>query len=469
MKVFKLWPHQEVAVAEARKALIKEKRVIVAMPTGSGKTVTASYIASEMIKRKNGSLLIVCHRIEILQQFAKTLMSFGIHPAFIVAGKPMPMAGHGVYLGMVETLNSRLGTMQERFFHHYNIKLVIADEVHWGSYEKMVNMIPCHVLGLSATPKATKGRALHTYFNACIVPVKKSDLFATKHLVIPKTFSIKHDFAGLKLKNGEFTEKSLLEEFSKPVLYDGVVEQYLRHSKGRKFICFNVNIQHSLQTLERFNEAGISCRHVDGTTPKNERQEIFEGFARGDFLGLLNVSIATTGFDEPSVTCVIVNRATAELTLNEQMNGRGARKHEEKQDFHIIDMGKNYLRHGKFEQDIDWLSIFHNPALVTQRNEVQSKDHKECRECGAVIQSSITFCPYCGETYSKKEVEEHFLEHATTEEIREYKMQNMPLELRGLKVRDMTYNQLIKFAEHMNYQNAEGWAGVQMKLKRRRR
>jgi type I site-specific restriction endonuclease len=39
-----------------------------------------------------------------------------------------------------------------------------------------------------------------------------------------------------------------------------------------------------------------------------------------------SVGILTTGFDEPTVECIILNRATRSLTLYHQMIGRGSRR-----------------------------------------------------------------------------------------------------------------------------------------------
>jgi superfamily II DNA or RNA helicase len=49
---------------------------------------------------------------------------------------------------------------------------------------------------------------------------------------------------------------------------------------------------------------------------------------------------STTGFDEPTVDTIILNRATKSLTLYYQMIGRGSRKLPNK-DITVIDLGNN--------------------------------------------------------------------------------------------------------------------------------
>jgi len=50
------------------------------------------------------------------------------------------------------------------------------------------------------------------------------------------------------------------------------------------------------------------------------------------------VSILTTGFDEPSLECIILNRATNRSHLF-QMIGKGSRVLGDKKEFSVIDLG----------------------------------------------------------------------------------------------------------------------------------
>ena len=74
-----------------------------------------------------------------------------------------------------------------------------------------------------------------------------------------------------------------------------------------------------------------------------------------------SVSILTTGFDEPTVESIILNRATKSLTLYYQMIGRGSRILKDKSEFDVIDLGNNFLRFGPWGADLDWQKIFRNP------------------------------------------------------------------------------------------------------------
>ena len=76
---------------------------------------------------------------------------------------------------------------------------------------------------------------------------------------------------------------------------------------------------------------------------------------------LTSVGILTTGFDEPTVETIILNRATRSLTLYHQMIGRGSRKLEDKSQFQVIDLGNNVRRFGYWQDYIDWQDAFNFP------------------------------------------------------------------------------------------------------------
>jgi type I site-specific restriction endonuclease len=80
-----------------------------------------------------------------------------------------------------------------------------------------------------------------------------------------------------------------------------------------------------------------------------------------------SVSILTTGFDEPTVESIILNRATRSLTLYHQMIGRGSRVLPDKKSFTVIDLGNNALRFGLWDSHVDWQDIFQNPDLYYER------------------------------------------------------------------------------------------------------
>jgi len=141
---------------------------------------------------------------------------------------------------------------------------------------------------------------------------------------------------------------------------------YEEIAKGTKTLIFNNGINTSLYVYETFKKAGYNVRHLDNKNTATERKEILEWFAETPDAILTSVSILTTGFDEPTVESIILNRATRSLTLYFQMIGRGSRVLPNKDEFNVIDMGNNIARFGPWDAPIDWQEIFHFPDFYLE-------------------------------------------------------------------------------------------------------
>lgn len=453
----KLRDYQEEMVDLTSISAKKHKRTILCAPTGSGKTVILSSMVSRALARGR-TIFILCHRIEILHQIFGTLLKFG-KTAHLVAPGHKYLRGQQLYVCMVETFRRR-GLISEVD----KDAIIFCDETHWGSFQEVVDRAPCVVIGLTATPKSSSGKELNEYFSDCIMPKSINWLIDNEYLVPGITYSIEQDVTkNVKIQGKDYSERLLLEEFKSPKIFLGVLEEYEKHAKGERAICYNLNVQHSLDVCQLFREAGYNAAHIDGTTENSLRRDYFESFRNGRIDILCNVGVATTGYDEPSIQCVIKNYATLQLTKDKQCEGRGARICEGKNHFKIIDLGKNYIRHGRFGFDkVDWLEVFNNPS---EARRTRGKDReKECKLCGAVIEMTAGKCPYCNVEYSREEVEQIFYQKADTKEIKEYRIQQLPPHIRGKKPGHMSLDELREYSEILGYDKR--WVGVQMMLKK---
>jgi len=110
-----------------------------------------------------------------------------------------------------------------------------------------------------------------------------------------------------------------------------------------------------------FKKAGYPIAHLDNTNTKSERELILKWFHKTPNAIITSVSILTTGFDEPTIEAIILNRATKSLTLYYQMIGRGSRVLDNKNTFDVIDLGNNFHRFGPWGADLDWQKMFRAP------------------------------------------------------------------------------------------------------------
>jgi len=140
-----------------------------------------------------------------------------------------------------------------------------------------------------------------------------------------------------------------------------LVEAYEECSKNKKTLIFNNGINTSLNVYHTFKAAGYEIAHLDNTANRKEREQILRWFNKTPNAILTSVSILTTGFDEPTVDTIILNRATRSLTLYYQMIGRGSRILKEKTTFNVIDLGNNFHRFGMWGSNLNWQKIFKSP------------------------------------------------------------------------------------------------------------
>jgi superfamily II DNA or RNA helicase len=76
---------------------------------------------------------------------------------------------------------------------------------------------------------------------------------------------------------------------------------------------------------EAFVGAGIPSAVVHGGTPREERRLILKQLHTGDIQVVWNCGVLTEGFDEPTVSCVVMARPTKSAPLYQQIVGRGLR------------------------------------------------------------------------------------------------------------------------------------------------
>ena len=333
------------------------------LPTGGGKTVIFSQIVREYIQRTNKKVLILTHRIELCKQTSRMLTGFGVHNKIINSSiKELPdQHEYMCFVAMVETLNNRLNDEKVEL---ENLGMVIIDEAHYNSFRKLFKFFnKCFILGVTATPLSSNIKLpMKDNYRELIVGDSISSLISKGFLAKANTYSYDVGLSTLKVGiNGDYTVKSSEELYSNFNMQEKLLDAYMEKSQGKKTLIFNNGINTSKEVYETFRNAGLEVRHLDNTTSKQDRKDILRWFKKKPDAILTSVSILTTGFDEPTVESIILNRATKSLTLYYQMIGRGSRVLPGKTEFTVIDLGNNAARFGLWSAPIDWKQIFRSP------------------------------------------------------------------------------------------------------------
>lgn len=439
--------YQEQLSLQVRSALRDYRKVILCSVMGSGKT----RIASDLVERattKDLTCVFLSDRVEILEQTANTFTKHKIDFS-IVDSSVKVIHKHQVFLCMVETFYRRFSAGK---FRDINIDLVIIDECHVGSYTKVIELLdklpkPPYIIGLTATPvSSSTKKPLNKSFQKIIVGPSVTWLCDNKYIC--KSIDIgQQELYDFEKKNGEFTAESQFRLFGAKKSDITMFNIWKKHAFDRQTICYNINLEHNEKVKELFLANGISCESVDGETDTDERRETIKRFRNCEIQVLCNVGIATKGFDAPCASCIIGNFATDSLAKWIQVAGRGDRMFPGKENFICIDLGNNILRHGSFNDEIDWEHLFVNDK---RRVSEKSKNKYLCPVCYAYLDNKfISECHVCGEILTEKSVIKFEL--------------SIPEELKTMPISQMSNEELKLYAKWKNYK--PGWLYFQLQAR----
>ena len=341
----------------------KDHNLLYQLPTGGGKTVVFSEIARRYIEQTGNKVLILTHRIELCGQTSRMLDSFEVSNKIINSKiKELPDKDkYNCFVAMVETLNNRLN---DEKFTMEDVNLVVIDEAHINSFRKLFKFFnKCFILGVTATPLSSNAKLpMKDSYDELILGKSIPSLIESGFLAKATTYSFDVRLGSLKTGiNGDYTIKSSEELYSNAAMQSKLLYAYRQQALNTKTLIFNAGINTSRHVYETFQAAGYDVRHLDNTYSKQQRKDILSWFKKTPNAILTSVGILTTGFDEPTINTIILNRATRSLSLYYQMIGRGSRVIPGKSTFQVIDLGNNAARFGLWDAEVDWLKIFRNP------------------------------------------------------------------------------------------------------------
>jgi DNA repair protein RadD len=394
----------QIDVVDRIEALLgSASRPLIVAPTGSGKTIIAAEIINRVVAR-GGRVLVIAHRREIITQTRDKLIAAGVTPGIVLAGFERdlrPMAA--VQIAGVQTLHSR--AIRSDRMPMPAATVVIVDESHHArakTYQAVIDAYPdATIIGLTATPVRGDGRGLGNIFTTMIEAPQVAELIKLAHLVPTKVFAPvdkKNIAKGVKTQSGDYVVSALSARMNTDRLVGDVVADWLKHGERRKTVVFACDVAHSVAIKTAFLEFDVRAEHLDGSTPKQERDAILARLKSGETEVVTNCMVLTEGFDCPDIACIILARPTKQMGLFRQMIGRGLRLAEGKSDCIILDHSGAVYRHGLPEDRVEW------PLKTDERaeNPQQAKRDRgdapkltECPQC-KVLMVAPPPCVHCG-------------------------------------------------------------------------
>ncbi len=332
--------YQIKCVAEIDKAIQAGKRSpCLVLPTGTGKTRTV---------------------LSYLEQHAPSASVMWLTPRKSLIDQTWAEAGHVLtakYRLQIRTVQSLLGGEPPR------ADICVVDEAHffYGTEEwsKIAHFYPNRIAA-TATPSRADGAPLLELADALVVGPQRRRLVQQGVLPAMRTIAPKSKTDAM------MTPKEL-------------VSAYQDTTPGERAVVFCRNIQHAADVAREFSRAGIPSEAItsDGTTPAalaSHRAQMTRV--------LTNVFMVSVGYDDPSITCVIIDRQTSSATTYIQMCGR-ARGAGAKQ-VTIIDTRGNYAEWGFADEDRVYSLGSKRPMRPKEEGRMEA-----CTSCGLVYRASL--------------------------------------------------------------------------------
>ena len=457
--MFALRPYQQAAVEAVRQSFRSgRRRPLLVSPTGSGKTVTFSYITASAAALGNSTLVLV-HRAELLDQCHRSLASMDV-PHGLIASGLTPDPTHLTQVASVQTLVRRLDRVRPP-------DLIVIDEAHHataGGWSAVLQAFPqARVLGVTATPCRLDGKGLGSVFDDLIRGPEVADLIAGGFLCQPVYYGPSTvDLSGIRKTAGDYNRAQLTELMDRPTITGDAVAHYRKYADGLPCVVFCTGLKHAQHVAQAFNSAGYSFMVLDGMLHPAERARRVAWLADGTLQGLVTVDIVSEGFDLPIVACAILLRPTASLGLHLQQVGRVLRVSPGKPKAVILDAVGNCRKHGLAEEVRDW-SL---EGVTRRRGKGKSEDvqsTRQCPTCYAVHTPSPT-CPQCLHVY---EVKDRIPDVVDGELVPIEVLHRAVRERKAEQGRAQTLEDLIKLGKSRGMKNPYGWAHNIMRARKR--
>jgi superfamily II DNA or RNA helicase len=343
-----LWPHQTAALAAVRRAMAAGTTTgLIVLPTGAGKTVTFCTLAHDV----GLPTLVLVHRDELIEQTLKTARRVWPHVSagVVQAQRDQWRGGETLVVASVQSLHARRLALMPRD----RFGLVVVDEAHHAAatYGAILGHFQARFrLGVTATPERLDGQGLADWFGPeplFAYPIRRA--IADKVLVPIRQFQIRTGISleSVTTRGGDFAEGELAATVNNQIRNAAVVDAYLQHAGNRRAIVFAVDLDHVAALVAAFRAKGVRAESVTGKDKLEVRRQTLQDFALGRFQVLVNCQIATEGFDDPAVDCILMARPTQSKTLYTQCVGRGLRRCDDtgKTNCLILDITDNCKRH----------------------------------------------------------------------------------------------------------------------------
>lgn len=389
-----LRPYQQTAKEEIFSAWDECDNVMFQMPTGTGKTRLFTSIISDIkawgiISQSSPRILIIAHRVELIEQISESLDKYKVSHGVIAGGKSRNLIPD-VQVASIQTITHRTN---KDVAENLGADFIIIDEAHHStanSYKKLWNLYPeSKKLGVTATPWRMNHLGFTSIYDKLIVS-KSIKEFIDEGWLAPYSYYSVKDNSNIRqdINNidefdveGDYKVSALERVMDSASIRANLLDSYLKLAKGKKGIIYSISRKHSDHICEEYKQAGIKIVRIDSETPRDERRLHVQRFKSGQIDIIVNVDIFSEGFDCPDIEFIQLARPTKSLVKYLQQVGRGLRTTENKAKCVILDNVGAHIEFDLPNADRDWFYEFEGDYTPRKkRSSSASPIEKELKE-----------------------------------------------------------------------------------------
>jgi superfamily II DNA or RNA helicase len=344
-----------------------KRRILVQMPTGSGKTRTAVEYIIDNIRTSSSTLydhniyIWFTNSIELSQQALDTFnelwkfkgdRSIGAHKLFgntktAEIYEAIVRENVSIIFAGFQKFNSLFNSAKEsdakllQIIRENNI-LAVIDEAHISiahtydlSIEYVTSFSRNKLIGLTATPGRNSfiqgdsdNERLASKFHSNIIQISFKNQGERSPIDILQNQGFLAKVRITEIENiSNISAKTPLDELA----YDLERNKNLireieeRYSEGKSILIFSASTDHSVILKLCLKTLNIPSEIIDSNTDAKIRNSAIEEFKSGKLKILINFGVLSTGFDAPILNCLVIARPISSIVLYSQILGRALR------------------------------------------------------------------------------------------------------------------------------------------------
>jgi superfamily II DNA or RNA helicase len=325
-----------------------ERHALVVMATGLGKSVIASHLMSNELRRNpHQEVLVLAHMNDLVRQLERSSWSElpkGISTHLWTDGEKPAYRG-GVVFATWQSVAAAIQRGEEGLGSRFG--LVIVDEAHHAPSESfsrlLADLSPNFLVGLTATPWRGDDRDLRSLFGdpayTCdiVKGMQRGFLAAVDYRML--TDGVDWEEVSRASKQG-LTVSDLNRHLLVPERDIGMVETIcskVAELENLRALAFCRSIEHAEHLQPLFAARGIRAALMHSRLPREQRFKNLSRFRLGKIEMLISIEMLNEGIDVPDVNLVAFMRVTHSRRIFLQQLGRGLRVSPDKKKVIVLD------------------------------------------------------------------------------------------------------------------------------------